>query len=269
MNTRVEHLAEGVTLYLGDCREVELPAGIECIVTSPPYNQMEVVTDRKPSGLWADKSGGAGFVRAWKEKGYSDDLEENAYQQEQNTLFAMLAGRCTDTASLFYNHQLRWRDGVCLHPIQWFQPPAWRLRAEVIWDRAGGMMFNARMFCRFDERILWFVQGDKWKWNQESVGDGTIWKIPREQNKEHPVAYPEAIPARCIRATTHLEDLVLDPYMGSGTTGVAAVKLGRRFVGVERDPKYFEIAIRNLSNVLARPDLFIEAPKPAKQEAML
>jgi hypothetical protein len=83
------------------------------------------------------------------------------------------------------------------------------------------MMFNARMFCRFDERILWFVRGE-WKWNQTSVGLGTIWKIPVEQN------------------------LVLDPFMGSGTTGVAAVKLGRKFIGIEIEPKYFDIACRRI-----------------------
>lgn len=267
--SRVEHLAEGVTLYLGDCRDVDLPSGIECIVTSPPYNQMEGIAGRKPSGTWAKSNGGGGFVQAWKDSGYTDNLDEQSYQIEQNNLFAMLAGRCSPNASLFYNHQLRWRDGVCLHPIQWFRPPTWKLRAEVIWDRTGGMMFNARMWCRFDERIIWFVQGDKYKWNQESVGEGTIWRIPREQNKEHPVAYPDAIPSRCIRAATHLGDLVLDPYMGSGTTGAAAVRLGRRFVGVEREPKYFEMAIRKVSEAIARPDMFIDPPKPAKQEAML
>ncbi len=128
-------------------------------------------------------------------------------------------------------------------------------------------MLNARMFVRFDERILWFVRGVSWKWNQESVGDGTIWRIPREQNKEHPVAYPEAIPYRCIRATTDLNDLVFDPYMGSGTTGIAAVRLGRRFVGSEIEPKYFDLACRRIEATTKQTDLFIERPKPAKQEA--
>lgn len=266
---RKEVLAEGVELYLGDCREVDIPSGIECIVTSPPYNQMEGIADREPSGTWAKSNGGSGFVRAWKESGYSDSMDELTYQLEQNALFSMLATKCSETASLFYNHQLRWRDGICHHPVQWFQPPMWRLRTEVIWDRTGGMMFNARMFCRFDERIIWFVRGDKWTWNQESVGDGTVWRIPREQNKEHPVAYPEAIPSRCISATTRCGDLVLDPYMGSGTTGAAAVRLGRRFAGVEREPKYFEMALRKISDTISRPDMFVEHPKPAKQEAFL
>ena len=57
--------------------------------------------------------------------------------------------------------------------------------------------------------------------------------------------------------------------MGSGTTGVAAVKLGRRFIGIEIEEKYFTIACRRISEALKQPDLFIEKPKPAKQEAFL
>jgi site-specific DNA-methyltransferase (adenine-specific) len=57
--------------------------------------------------------------------------------------------------------------------------------------------------------------------------------------------------------------------MGSGTTGVAAVKLGRKFTGIEIEPKYFDVACRRISDALARPDLFVEPPKPAKQESFL
>lgn len=57
--------------------------------------------------------------------------------------------------------------------------------------------------------------------------------------------------------------------MGSGTTGVAAVKLGRKFIGIEIEPKYFDIACRRISEALKQPDMFIERPKPAKQDSML
>ena len=269
--SRIETIADGVTLYLGDCRDVDFPPGIECIVTSPPYNQMEDIAKRKPSGLWADKTGGLGFVENWKNGAYPDAVNEEAYQNQQNLLFAGLAGRCTPTASLFYNHQLRWRDGVCLHPIDWFKPATWRLRTEIIWDRGGGMMFNARMFVRFDERILWFVQSDKWKWNQDAVGLGTVWRVAREQNKAHPVAFPEDIPGRCITATTHVEDLVCDPYMGGGTTGAAAVKIGRRFVGAEREQKWFDLACKRIEQATRQKDMFVKSPTtmPGDQTDMI
>lgn len=241
------------TLYLGDCLEI-LPTlqKVDAVITSPPYNTLSGIP-AKASGIWGQSGGGLGFVNAIRDNGYDDDMAEPDYVARQLAIFSAIP--VNDTASLFYNHQLRWRDKVLLHPVEWFKPVGWNLRQEIIWDRAGGMMFNARMFCRFDERILWFVRGD-WKWNQESVGHGTIWKIPREQNKEHPVAYPEEIPRRCMAATTSNGDVVLDPFMGSGTTGVACAQLGRKFIGIEIEPKYFDIACERIDNAYRQARLF-------------
>jgi len=254
----------GQLLIEGDCLEVmqALPK-VDAVVTSPPYNQLGERFG-KPSGLWADRSGGLGFFNAVKERGYADDRKECDYQLWQNQLFSIAANICAPGASLFYNHQIRWRDGECLHPVQWFQPCGWSLRSEIIWDRAGGMMFNARMFCRFDERILWFTKpGAAHKWNQEYVGLGTIWRVPREQNKEHPVAYPDKIPHNCIGAASSPGDTILDPFMGSGTTLVACQRLGRQGIGVELDSGYFDIACRRVEEAARQPDLFIQpAPKP-------
>jgi DNA modification methylase len=69
-----------------------------------------------------------------------------------------------------------------------------------------------------------------------------------------------------IRTATSSGASILDPFMGSGTTGVAAVKLGRRFTGIEIEPSYFDIACRRISEALKQPDLFIEPAKPATQE---
>jgi site-specific DNA-methyltransferase (adenine-specific) len=82
----------------------------------------------------------------------------------------------------------------------------------------------------------------------------------------HPTQKPLALMRWCIQKTN--ARTILDPFMGSGTTGVAAVKLGRRFIGIEIEPKYFEIALRRISKALSEPDLFIEPPPPPKQEKL-
>jgi site-specific DNA-methyltransferase (adenine-specific) len=246
------------TLYCGDAREIAPTlSGVALVFTSPPYNQLESITRRTMTGLWGDTQGGKGFTDAWRENGYADEIPEADYQREQNEIFAAIAHACQPNASLFYNHQLRWRDGKCLHPIDWFKPENWDLRSEIIWDRGGGMMFNARMFVRFDERILWFVRGKQWKWNQESVGHGTVWRIARAQIKEHPVAFPTDLPLRAIAATTDQDDIVLDPYSGSASTGVAAIRLGRRYIGIEREPKYFDIACKRIEDAQRQGDFFV------------
>ena len=70
----------------------------------------------------------------------------------------------------------------------------------------------------------------------------------------------------CVEKTS---GVVLDPFMGSGTTGVACVKLGRRFIGIEIEPCYFDIACKRIEAATKQPDLFIEQPKRAEQLSLM
>ena len=88
--------------------------------------------------------------------------------------------------------------------------------------------------------------------------------------KDHPTQKPDELMEWCIDQLPADVGTILDPFMGSGTTGVAAVKKGKAFYGIEREPKYFDIALRRIEDALRRPDLFIPTPAPkAKQESML
>lgn len=262
---------DGHTVYHGNCLDVlpQLEPTVQCCVTSPPYNQMGNMPE-VGTGMWGQSNAGSGFVRAWAESGYDDNEDEATYQLTQNKIFAAVADASLSDCSLFYNHQVRWRAGVILHPVQWFQPAGWKMREEIIWDRAGGMMSNAKMFCRYDERILWFDKG-RHKWNQKATGYGTVWRIARmqqQQGKEHPVQFPLEIPLRCIEATTDVGDIVLDPFMGSGTTMVAAARLGRHSIGIERVEAYCEIAARRMERELDQPQLPMTTPAPPVQLAL-
>jgi site-specific DNA-methyltransferase (adenine-specific)/modification methylase len=83
--------------------------------------------------------------------------------------------------------------------------------------------------------------------------------------KLHPCQKPIALMRWCIRMTT---GLVLDPYMGSGTTGLACVELGRPFLGVEIEPRYFDIACQRITDAYAQPDLFVPTPTRPEQQAL-
>ena len=85
----------------------------------------------------------------------------------------------------------------------------------------------------------------------------------REHPTEKPLSLMVELVSKCPQGT------ILDPFMGSGTTGVACANLGRKFIGIEIEPKYFDIALRRISETLKQPDMFIEKPKPVKQEALL
>jgi DNA modification methylase len=90
-----------------------------------------------------------------------------------------------------------------------------------------------------------------------------------QDGKVHPTQKPIEVMRWCIEKLPAGCNVILDPFMGSGTTGVACVKLGRKFIGIEIEPKYFDIACRRISEALKQPDFFVEKPKPAKQEALL
>ena len=87
----------------------------------------------------------------------------------------------------------------------------------------------------------------------------------RTGNEYHPTEKPVGLMSAFVRWTS---GTILDPFMGSGTTGVACAKLGRRFIGIEIEPKYFDIACKRIEAAYAQPDMFVAAPAPAKQEAM-
>jgi DNA modification methylase len=148
----------------------------------------------------------------------------------------------------------------------------------------------ASMLACSDEQIIWGGNyfSDKlppskgWLYWQKLMGgdfaDGELaWtsrdkalreftKCPRGQNPEHPTQKPVALMEWCLGFLE--SETVLDPFMGSGTTGVACVNLGRSFIGVERDPRYFDIARRRISEALSRPRLPFEEPIKPKQESL-
>lgn len=105
---------------------------------------------------------------------------------------------------------------------------------------------------------------------RETKLKGNIWTYAVNPNgsatsdlalaRSHPAVFPIALASDHIQSWTNPNETVLDPFMGSGTTGVAAVKLGRKFIGVEKETKYFDIACRRVGDALARPDMFIETP---------
>jgi site-specific DNA-methyltransferase (adenine-specific) len=96
-----------------------------------------------------------------------------------------------------------------------------------------------------------------------------VFDAPRSDvGREHPTQKPLALMRWCVAKLQNAQT-ILDPFMGSGTTGVAAVKLGRRFIGIEREPKYFDIACRRIEAAYAQPDLFVKSPEPKPEQLSL
>ena len=130
----------------------------------------------------------------------------------------------------------------------------------LVWDKQNGSNDFA------DCELAWTnlkkaVRLIQWRWN------GMIRK--GDDVREHPTQKPQGVMEWCL---THIPDAqtILDPFMGSGTTGVACAKLGRKFIGIELEEKYFDIACKRIEEAYKQPDLFVAPPKEAAtQEELL
>jgi DNA modification methylase len=149
------------------------------------------------------------------------------------------------------------------HQIVWGMnyftlPPT---RRYLVWDKGAG--FKGRDFAECE--LAWCsFDGNARVFSHDPLAKGDY------RTKEHPTQKPIELMSWCLDQLPAEVGTILDPFMGSGTTGVAAIKRGKAFYGIEREPKYFDIACRRISEALKSPDLFIPAPAPvAKQESLI
>lgn len=164
--------------------------------------------------------------------------------------------------------------GVVVDDDKPFDPAVWLSFCEVIlW---GSNHFAARLpvgtslvwVKRLDGAFGSFLSDAEVAWQKGGHGvycfrDMSM--MAEAKHREHPTQKPVGLMQWCIERTKAAT--ILDPYMGSGTTGVACQRLGRKFIGIEIDPVHFATACRRVEQAMQQPDLFIETPKPAVQEA--
>ena len=252
MSPRKEIIGDA-ELWLGDCREIlpTLPE-VDAVITSPPYNTLNPKAN--PSGIHAERKTGR---NVWMEKqgGYFDQRTESEYQEWQQALLL----QCLDVAPLVWiNHKTRYRDGYAIHPLFFYKAP---LFAEVVWDRGGSMALNCGRYAPSHE--YWFAFGKPKKWDDRNNNRMSVWKVAPGTDKtgaeDHPCPYPVALVAPIVQSCV-FENGCVDPFMGSGTTGVACARLGRKFIGIELEPKYFDIACRRIEDAYRQAPLFPANP---------
>jgi site-specific DNA-methyltransferase (adenine-specific) len=146
------------------------------------------------------------------------------------------------------------------------------------------IIFGANFFNCFEDRggaIVWLKDQMMPNFSKADIASCThfqkteVVRIPwtnftvtHKAESDHPCERPVELYSWCIRYLPPCQT-ILDPFMGSGTTGVAAVKLGRKFIGIEIEPKYFDIACRRIEQATRQPDLFIPRPALPVQESLL
>jgi len=228
--SKIEQLAEGVTPHLGDCREILPTLGkVDAVVTDPPYG---IGRDGMSDSRYNGKPNGKG------RKGYEFlGWDSGAPDQEVFDLILGAAPVHIIWGGNYFSDKL---------------PPAMKW---LVWDKG-------QRIQQSDGELAWTSIGG-------ALRIGTFGRhLLHLDNAVHPTQKPVDLMKWCLTLAPETKT-ILDPFMGSGTTGVACAKIGRHFIGIEREPKYFDIACKRIQAALDAPDMFVEAPKPAKQEAML
>ena len=229
-------------LYLGDNKEI-LPLinqKINLCLTSPPYNIGQLGAKRR------DFFSGDKNKYKNKNKIYdfmNDDLLAEEYISQQRRLLMDIWELIESNGAIFYNHKHRILNGMLDDRKNLITIP---IRQEIVWNKSSMINFNGNFFAPNTERI-YIMAKPKWKINKEYVGLGEVWTIRNCDKSKHPATFPLKLAELVIVSSTKENDIVLDPYIGSGTTALACERLNRNWIGIEISEKYCKIAKKRIS----------------------
>lgn len=253
-------LAPGVGIWLADCRQVfrEIEAGVH-VITDAPYEQHMHEAKRKKT---------YGAQRRIRTDGHANPppVDFSSIDGLREVVVEPLVKLCGGWFIAFCTPEgiAPWRDALEAAGARYKRACFWTKTDSAPQFNGQGPAFAVEPFV-----TAWCGKGVS-RWN--GGGRRNWWTFPTngtDREGTHPTEKPRALMAEIVSLFTNAGDIVLDPFMGSGTTGIACVQAGRRFIGIENNPKYFELAERRITDALAQADLFVEVPVPAKQEAML
>lgn len=246
------------TLYRGDCLDV-LPtlAQVDAVITDPPY---EAEAHTKGRRLLGEQTNGTRTV----EYGALDFEAMTEEVRERSTDMARFI--CSGWMLTFCQAEAvaKWRDS--------HESAGAKYKRAMVWLKPDGapQFTGDRPGMGYESIVTsWCGQGRS-RWNGGGR-HGVFTHAQRDDNtrKEHMTQKPLALMRELVTLFTNPGETVLDLFMGSGTTGVACVQLGRSFVGIERDPKYFDIACRRIEQAQAQASLFEPAAPRAEQTSLL
>lgn len=240
MTVRVEHIGDA-TLYLGDCLDLAQEIAADAVISDPPYGIGYVRGQKVKTGLYRGKNAA---IRQNKHAGVKITGDDQAFDPAAWLRFGnvLLWGADHYRERLPADGRwLAWNKLGDLEPWDSFSD------VEFAWHSQGGA---SRIFS-----LMW-----KGLVSDKRRGDTGV--------RDHPTQKPISLMLWCIRQAGTPER-ILDPFMGSGTTGVAALRLGRKFVGIEIEQRWFDIACRRIEHETRQADLFIPRPAKPVQEALL
>lgn len=238
-------------IICGDAIEVmkKIPAeSVGLIITSPPYN----LKNSTGNGL-KDGRGGK-WANAALKKGYShydDNMPHDEYVKWQRDCLTEMLRLIPENGAIFYNHKWRVQGGL----LQDRQDivSGFPIRQIIIWKRAGGLNFNPCYFLPTYE-VIYLIAKPKFKLISKANALTDVWETPQEMKNGHPAPFPVGLIDKIVSSVE--AKIILDPFMGSGTTAVAAINFKRDYIGIDISPEYCEQAAKRIKEHQSKTRLF-------------
>jgi DNA modification methylase len=245
--TRKEVIGD-CTLYLGDCLEVMPALGkVDACLTDPPY-------ELSASGPGTSHSFGSSLSK----------FDSDAYKSivsgfDYNALLDAIAGICQPFNLFCFCSNKQISKLMVLNEL------AGRATTLLAWHKTNSVPF-ANGVWRGDIEYIVHARAKGATFNGGALEKTKIIPHPIVIDNAHPTVKPQPVIQRLMRNASDFGQTILDPFMGSGTTLVACAKLGRKGIGIELEPDYFEIACKRVQAAYDQPDLFVAPPTPPTQE---
>ena len=202
----------------------------DCRDILPTLGKVDAVVTDPPYGIDYGRSGGFSAPHGWGP--WREDVAWDAQRPDKTIFDAMLSAS---------KDQIIWGGNYFTDIL----PPTMQW---LVWDK------GQRDFSLADCEFAWSSQQKAARIFNFARGKANL------DGKKHPTQKPIQLMKWCL-AFVPKAKTILDPFMGSGTTGVAAVQMGRQFIGIEREPKYFDIACKRIEDAQRQGDFFLEAAR--------
>lgn len=196
------------------------------------------------TGKWA----GAALQNGYSH--HDDCMPHKEYVKWQNNCLKEMFRLIKNDGAIFYNHKRRVQNGLLQDRDDILK--GLPVRQIIIWKRAGGINFNPGYFLPTHE-VIYLIPKPKFKLVPKANAYGDVWEFVQEMKNPHPAPFPVALVDRIISST--YAEIVLDPFMGSGTTAIAAMGNGRKYIGIELSQDYCNMAEERIAHFVKQSEL--------------
>ena len=238
-------------IICGDCLEImkSMPSeSIDLVVTSPPYNLKNSTGNGMKDGR-GGKWKNAELINGYSH--YNDNLPWDLYNQWQRDCLSEMLRLIKDDGAIFYNHKWRVQGGLIQDRKEIVN--GFPVRQIIIWKRKGGINFNRGYFLPTYE-VIYLIAKSNFKLTPKANSYGDVWEFKQEMKNRHPAPFPVELINRIISST--YANIILDPFIGSGTTAIASIINNRNFIGIDISPEYCKMTERRLEQYNTNPELF-------------